>query len=310
MIYKVSHTTRYDYSDSVSLSHHLLRLSPRNLQNQRCLNSDFNIEPKPSINRQHTDYFGNSVAFVTLEGAHKSLTIHASSTVSVTRPALPAAGETLTWESVRDFGRGLQIGAALDASEFVYDSPLIKTNDDFAAYALPSFPSQTPVLEAVMNLTGRIYKDFKFDPKATTLATPLHEVFRQRRGVCQDFAHLQIACLRSLGLPARYVSGYLETDPPPGKPRLAGADASHAWISFYCHGIGWIDVDPTNNQIPDTRHITVAWGRDYSDVSPVRGVILGTGAHRLKVSVDVLPAPPPAAAERAGITTGDNPPEK
>ena len=139
-----------------------------------------------------------------------------------------------------------------------------------------------------LSLTERIHADFKFDPKATTLATPLEEVFKNRRGVCQDFAQLQIACLRSLGLPARYVSGYLETDPPPGQPRLAGADASHAWISFYCHGIGWIDVDPTNNVMPTTRHIAVACGRDYDDVSPIRGVILGAGEHTLEVAVDVV----------------------
>jgi len=155
-------------------------------------------------------------------------------------------------------------------------------------------------LEAVLDLTQRIHADFKFDPKATTLATPLEEVFKNRRGVCQDFAQLQIACFRSLGLPARYVSGYIETDPPPGKPRFAGADASHAWVSFYCHGIGWIDVDPTNNVLPNTRHIAVAYGRDYDDVTPIRGVILGTGEHTLKVAVDVVdlndPSRTPVAA--------------
>jgi transglutaminase-like putative cysteine protease len=199
---------------------------------------------------------------------------------------------------VRDFTRGRQIGPTLDASEFLYDSPLIKGDDDFADYARPSFPKNRPILEAVLDLTGRLHKDFKFDPKATTIATPLEEVFKNRRGVCQDFAHLEIACLRSLGLPARYVSGYLETDPPPGKPRLTGADASHAWVSFYCHGIGWLDIDPTNNLIPGTRHITVACGRDYSDVSPVRGVILGTGDHKLKVSVDVVPVNDPSHAAK------------
>ena len=148
----------------------------------------------------------------------------------------------------------------------------------------------------MLDLTQRIHRDFKFDPKATTIATPLEEVFKNRRGVCQDFAQLQIACLRSLGLPARYVSGYIETDPPPGQPRLAGADASHAWVSFYCHGLGWIDVDPTNNLLPTTRHITVAWGRDFSDVSPLHGIILGSGEHTLKVSVDVAPVPDEAEA--------------
>jgi len=213
---------------------------------------------------------------------------------------LPA--ETPAWESVRELSRGRQIGQALDASEFIFDSPLIQAADDFAAYAAPSFPKGRPILDAVLNLTARIHHDFKFDPKATTLATPLAEVFKNRRGVCQDFAQLEIACLRSLGLPARYVSGYLETVPPPGKARLIGADASHAWISFHCYGLGWIEVDPTNNVVPTTRHIAVAWGRDFNDVSPIRGVILGAGEHTLKVAVDVV------AVEETADPTAAKPP--
>lgn len=288
MIYKVTHTTTYDYTDSVSLSHHLLRLTPRNLMHQRCQRHDVQIEPRPAVATQHFDYFGNAVTFVTLEGAHTTLAVKSVSDVSVLRPHVPVPAETLAWESVREFSRGRQIGQSLDASEFIFDSPFVKTADDFAAYAAPSFPKERPIFEAVLDLTSRIHADFKFDPKATTLATPLEEVFKNRRGVCQDFAQLEIACLRSLGLPARYVSGYLETDPPPGQPRLAGADASHAWISFYCHGLGWLDIDPTNNVVPSTRHIAVAYGRDYNDVSPIRGVILGTGEHKLEVAVDVV----------------------
>ncbi len=184
----------------------------------------------------------------------------------MTRPPLPQAQEAPSWETAREFCRGEQIGSGLEASEFLFDSPLFNAADDFCDYALPSFAKQRPILDAVLDITRRLHADFKFDPEATTLATPLEEVFRNRRGVCRDFAQLEIACRRSLGLPASYVSGYLETDPPPGQPRLAGADASHAWISFYAHGIGWIDVDPTNNLLPTTRHITVALGRDYSDV--------------------------------------------
>jgi transglutaminase-like putative cysteine protease len=175
------------------------------------------------------------------------------------------------------------------AREFIYPSPKIKSQADFANYATPSFSRDRPVLEAVLHLTDRIHREFKFDPKATSVATPLEDVLKSRRGVCQDFAQLEIGFLRSMGIPARYVSGYLETDPPPGRPKLAGADASHAWISFFCPGTGWIDVDPTNNLLPSHRHITVAWGRDYSDVSPIRGVILGSGEHSLKVAVDVIP---------------------
>jgi transglutaminase-like putative cysteine protease len=249
------------------------------------------IDPAPAITERHFDYFGNAVTFVTVEGAHRKLTVKSVSHVSVMRAHVPLPAETLEWETVREFSRGRQIGQSLDASEFIFDSPFVKTAENFAAYAAPAFPAERPIFEAVLDLTARIHRDFKFDPKATTLATPLEEVFKTRRGVCQDFAQLEIACLRSLGLPARYVSGYLETDPPPGRPRLAGADASHAWVSFYCHGIGWLDIDPTNNLVPSTRHIAVAYGRDYNDVSPIRGVILGTGEHKLDVSVDVVALP-------------------
>ena len=288
MIYKITHTTTYGYTNNVSLSHHLMRLTPRELPHQRCLRHEVQIDPQPAVAEQHFDYFGNAVRFVTMEGAHQTLMVRAVSEVSVVGARVPAPAETPAWERVREFSRGKQIGHGLDASEFIFDSPFVKTADDFAAYAVNSFPKERPIFEAVLDLTARIHRDFKFDPKATTLATPLEEVFKNRRGVCQDFAQLEIACLRSLGLPARYVSGYLETDPPPGKPRLAGADASHAWISFYCHGLGWLDIDPTNNVVPSTRHIAVAYGRDYNDVSPIRGVILGTGEHKLEVAVDVV----------------------
>ena len=287
MIYKITHTTTYEYADAVSLSHHLLRLAPRNLENQRCLSQELQVLPEPTLAKRHVDYFGNEVAFLTIEGAHNKLVVKSVSDVSVTSPATHSPMETPDWETVRDSCRGQQMGHALDASEFIFDSPLVRATESFADYAAPSFTKERPILEAAIDLTRRIHADFKFDPKATTLATPLEEVFKNRRGVCQDFAQFQIACFRSLGLPARYVSGYLETDPPPGKPRFAGADASHAWISFYCHSIGWIDLDPTNNVLPTTRHIAVAYGRDYDDVSPIRGVILGAGEHTLKVAVDV-----------------------
>ncbi len=291
MHYKITHTTTYEYADTVSLSHHLLRLAPRNLRNQRCLNHAVEILPEPTLARRHFDYFGNDVTFATVEGAHRELAVKSSSEVTVLPPPSHSPIETLPWETVRDSSRGEQMGPALDASEFVFDSPLVRAAKDYADYALPSFSRERPILDAAIDLTKRIHTDFKFDPKATTLATPLEEVFKNRRGVCQDFAQLQIACFRSLGLPARYVSGYIETDPPPGKPRFAGADASHAWISFYCHSIGWIDLDPTNNILPTTRHVTVAYGRDYNDVSPIRGVILGAGEHTLKVAVDVEAVP-------------------
>jgi transglutaminase-like putative cysteine protease len=304
MIYRITHTTTYDYTDSVSLSHHLLRLKPRTLPHQRCLDHQLKIDPQPATTELHHDYFGNAVTFLTVEGVHKKLIVKSESKVEVTPRIIPAPAETLAWETVRESSRGRQMGQSLEASEFVFDSPLVRTTDDFAAYAAPSFPKHRPILEAALDLTKRIHADFKFDPKATTLATPLEEVFKNRRGVCQDFAQLEIACFRSLGLPARYVSGYLETDPPPGKPRFVGADASHAWVSFYCHSIGWIEVDPTNNVLPAIRHIAVAYGRDYDDVSPLRGVILGAGEHSLKVAVDVV------ALEEAGKGVAAKPPRK
>ncbi|HTF67752.1 MAG TPA: transglutaminase family protein, partial [Edaphobacter sp.] len=179
--------------------------------------------------------------------------------------------------------------AGLEAYQFVFESPRIRIRPEFAAYALQSFTPGRPLAEALLDLTARIHKDFRFDSKVTNVRTPTEEVFRKRRGVCQDFAHLQIACLRSLNLAARYVSGYLRTYPPPGRPRLVGADASHAWVSAYCPGIGWLDMDPTNNLVPSDGHVTLAWGRDYGDISPLRGLILGGGAHTLKVSVDMEP---------------------
>jgi transglutaminase-like putative cysteine protease len=289
MLYEITHTSVYSYRDPVSVSFHVLRLNPRQLPQQHCLGHKLHIEPAPATLAAHDDYFGNRVSYVSVQGAHRKLSVKSSSKVEITRTPRPAPEETPAWETVREFCRGSQIGTCLDASEFLFDSPFIKPHEAFADYAAESFPSARPMLASVLDLSRRIHHDFKFDPKATTIATPLEEVLRNRRGVCQDFAHLQIACLRSIGLPARYVSGYLETDPPANKPRLIGADASHAWVSFFCSGIGWIDVDPTNNLLPDSRHVTLAWGRDYSDVSPIHGVLLGGARHTLHVSVDVGP---------------------
>jgi transglutaminase-like putative cysteine protease len=289
MIYLVTHTTAYEYGGLVSLSHHLLRLQPRELLRQRCLGHELQIEPRPDLLCAHRDYFGNAMSFLTIEGSHKTLVITSRSQVEVTPPAPFQPQQSPPWEATRDISPERDQETYLQTREFAYASPLIKTLPVFGAYAAPSFPPGRPLLEAVIDLTARLHADFKFDPDATNVATPLLEVFKTRRGVCQDFAQLEIACLRSIGIAARYVSGYLETEPPPGKPRLAGADASHAWVSFYCPVTGWIDVDPTNNLLVADRHITVGWGRDYSDVSPIRGIIMGSGEHSMKVAVDVIP---------------------
>jgi transglutaminase-like putative cysteine protease len=287
MRYRVRHSTTCEYQEPVSFSQHVLRLQPRAMAVQACVEFDLEIEPAPRSTEVYTDYFGNNVAFISIEQPHSRLQIRASSRVERSgRMPLPPS-ETPSWERVREMSRGCQIGAALEASEYLFDSPLVKAGDRYVAFAAPSFPRGRPVLEAVLDLTRRIKDEFTFDPDATTVSTPVEEVLKNKCGVCQDFAHLQIACLRSLGLPARYVSGYLETLPPPGREKLVGSDASHAWVSFYCHGLGWIDVDPTNNLLVSQQHITLGWGRDYSDVSPVRGVILGSGEHAVKVAVDV-----------------------
>jgi|SRR5579871_900247 len=288
MRYTISHTTVYEYSDKVSVSHHLARLRPRQFATQRCLKYERKITPSPATHREHDDYFGNAVTFFAIHEPHEQLMVRTHSEVEVSTPKMPTANETLPWEAVRDGFAGELLTEDLAAYEFTFDSTLIQTNPKFAAYARESFSPRRPFLEGVIDLTDRIHHDFTFDPKATSVATPVNQVFESRRGVCQDFAQLEIACLRSLGLPARYVSGYLETKPPPGRPRLPGADASHAWVSVYCPGAGWIDVDPTSNLAPANRHITLGWGRDFSDVSPIRGVILGGGEHALTVAVDVI----------------------
>jgi transglutaminase-like putative cysteine protease len=287
-LFDITHTTTYDYRSPVTVAHHLLRLAPRRLRRQVRLAHELDLQPAPASSNRHTDYFGNEVAFVIFEGAHRQLRVTARSRVAVGVAYIPDAAEMPAWESVRNLSRTDLSASTLDAGEFVFASPLVPLETVSADYARESFPAGRNLLEAVLDLTSRIHRDFKFDPTATTVATPLARMLEQRRGVCQDFAHLQIACLRSMGLPARYVSGYLETVPPAGQPKLIGADASHAWVSFFCPGLGWIDVDPTNNLLPSMQHITLGWGRDYGDVSPIRGMLVGGEEHTLNVAVDVV----------------------
>ncbi len=245
---------------------------------------------------ERIDYFGNTATFATIEEPHRKLSVTAVNVAEIVPVSAPAAEQTPPWETVREQLRTDVGSDVLAASQFAFDSPYVSTDDRFASYAAPSFPPGRPILAAVLDLTARIHAEFRYDPTATTIATPIKEVLEQRHGVCQDFAHLQIGCLRSLGLAARYVSGYLVNTHTPGRPQPVGAEASHAWISFFCPGFGWIDLDPTNNQIPYDRHIVLAWGRDYDDVSPIKGVILGGGNHTVKVTVDIVP-----------ITAGETP---
>jgi transglutaminase-like putative cysteine protease len=290
MLYRVRHQTIYDYIEPVSVSHHVLRLTPRDLRGQKRRSMELSIWPHPPFHpANHIDYFGNTVTSFTLPESHSRMSVEASSELEVQTVAHPIFSESPAWETVRDEVPSDQSQEGLEAYQFVFDSIRVSAKPELAAYACESFPQQRPLLEAVFDLTARIHQDFRFDAKATEVTTPVETFFEKRRGVCQDFSHLQIACMRSLGLPARYVSGYLRTIPPAGRPRLVGADASHAWCSAWCPGFGWTDFDPTNNCVPSDGHITLAWGRDYSDVSPIRGVLLGGAKHSLKVGVDVMP---------------------
>jgi len=287
--YRIRHRTTYHYEDPVSVSHHVVRLTPRNLAKQTCRGSHLSILPAPPVTSTHLDYFGNTLTSFTLSEPHDCLIVETNSDLEVNAIESPDFSGSPRWETVRESLAGDHGDEGLNAYQFVFDTQRVRSSPELAAYALESFPEGRPLLAAVLDLTRRIHQDFRFDKKATEVATPVQTFFEKRRGVCQDFAHLQIGCMRSLGLPARYVSGYLRTMPPPGRPRLVGADASHAWCSAWCPGTGWVDFDPTNNCIPSDGHITVAWGRDYSDVSPIYGVLLGGARHKLHVEVDVMP---------------------
>jgi transglutaminase-like putative cysteine protease len=289
LIYRVRHRTTYDYEDPVSVSHHVVRLTPRNLPKQTCWGSDVFILPTPPVTSAHFDYFGNTLTFFTLHENHDCLVVEATSDLEVNAMAPPDFAASPPWETVRESVAEDSSDEVLHAYQFVFDTRRVRSSPELADYARESFPAGRPLLAAVLDLTRRIHQDFRFDKNATEVATPVQTFFEKRRGVCQDFAHLQIGCLRSLGLPARYVSGYLRTMPPPGRARLVGADASHAWCSAWCPVTGWVDFDPTNNCVPSDGHITVAWGRDYGDVSPIYGVLLGGAHHKLQVEVDVMP---------------------
>ena len=289
MNYHITHRTLYEYAAPVSVSHHVARLEPRTSVTQTCENFSLKIFPEPSLRKARTDYVGNQLCFFAIQEIHSRLEIVTSSRVTV-QSRTPAANEsTAPWESVAEMFRDPVSPEVVDPYQFVFDSPHVRASPELADYARQSFSPGTPLLAGARDLMRRIHEDFKFDSRATTVATPLEEVWQKRRGVCQDFAHLGIACLRSLGLPARYVSGYLRTRPPAGKARLVGVDASHAWFRIFCPGTGWVDFDPTNNVQPAEEHIIVAHGRDYGDVSPVAGILTGGGSHEVRVSVDVEP---------------------
>ena len=298
MLLHVTHETRYEYSPAVETAQHLAHLKPLATGSQRLVTHKLAIEPQPAQRSEVPDVYGNTRAFFALEATHDSLVVTAESVVETSTPQLaPGVARELPWEAVRERFRYRKDATFDPASEFVFPSPYVPRHDDFASYARASFAPERPTFDVAMDLTERMYRDFAYDADSTEINTPAAEALAQRKGVCQDFAHIMIACFRVMGLPARYVSGYLLTQPPPGQPRLVGADASHAWVSVYLPGAGdgpestggWADFDPTNGRQPGEDYVALAIGRDYSDVSPMRGVLHGGARHTLKVGVTVRP---------------------
>jgi transglutaminase-like putative cysteine protease len=294
--YRVTHRTEYRYPASVSASFGQVVMLPRDVAGQSCLSRGLVIDPEPHDLRERLDFFGNRVAYFSVLAPHSRLSVTATSVVRVGARPGPDELTAPSWEQTRDRLRGTSGSsgrdgpADWDARQFVLDSPKVSGSSSLVEYAALSFRPGRSVLAAAVDLSSRIHRDFEYLPGATRVNTTIDEVLHARAGVCQDFAHLAIGCLRSLGLAARYVSGYLETIPPPGKQRLVGADVSHAWLSVFVTGTGWVDLDPTNDKLVDDRYVTTAWGRDYSDVAPLKGVIFTDApGHDLRVSVDVLP---------------------
>ena len=287
MNYRITHQNHYEYAEVVSLSHNQARLSPRSFVNQTCLNSHIAIDPQPASFRERKDFFGNRAAYFSIEQPHNILSVTAESDVHIASQTQLISD--MPWETACHILKTTTDPDLLSVRQFVLDSPKVTIAPELTKYAEPSFPTGRPLIEAVSDLTQRIYNDFEYVPGFTTISTPLSHVFKHRKGVCQDFAHLAIGCLRAMGLAARYISGYLENLPSPDTEYLIGSDASHAWFSVYLSNHGWIDFDPTNNLMPYDRHITLAWGRDFADVTPLKGVVLGGGQHALTVSVTVEP---------------------
>jgi transglutaminase-like putative cysteine protease len=316
--YRITHSTLYQYSQLVGLCQNEARLQPRDFWRQQCQSCHFDISPEPSDIHERIDFFGNHVTYFAVQQAHQRLLVTAISEVVVfPRKSTDDSTNDLNWEQVCDQLQGApdktqqqsqsqqqdsqgiehlqrqsqsqnSYDELLEAKLYLLDSPMVVASTELADYARASFQPNRPLVQVVADLMQRIHVDFTYDPSFTTIATPLSDVLHFRRGVCQDFAHLAIGCLRSMGIAARYVSGYVETKPEPGQQRLVGADASHAWFAVYVPDSGWLEFDPTNNKLPFDQHITLAWGRDYTDVTPLKGIAFGGGQHTLSVSVDVL----------------------
>ncbi len=290
MRYRITHTTKYAYSEPVPVCHNKVHLRPRATIGQTCGLFRLIVIPEPIDVETEVDYFGNSVEYFSLVDSHRGLSITATSEVDVSATN-DVANSSISpeWETLVEGLKSRPPQASINDCLFAFESDYAPKSRDLAAYAKESFTPRRPIVEAALDLTARIFEEFEYDPRATNVRTQVDEVLANKAGVCQDFAHFGIACLRSLGLAARYVSGYLRTAPTPGRSKLVGADESHAWLSVYCGELGWVDFDPTNNVIPTTDHVTIGYGRDYGDVCPIQGVFVGGGDQTLSVSVDVSP---------------------
>jgi transglutaminase-like putative cysteine protease len=289
MIYDVSHKTVYRYTTPVVQSQHVVHMTPRTVERQKVKGHTLLVDPAPTLRTEREDYYGNRVVLFDIEQEHAELTVHAKSTIAVAAREPVDLPGSAAWETLAELPASGPGALALEIVRYTCASRHTRPTLEIAEYARKSFSPNRAVLLGAWDLVTRIFHDFMFDPTATDISTPVTEVLRKRRGVCQDFSHLALACLRALRLPARYVSGYILTSPPPGQPRLAGADASHAWISVWAPEAGWVDFDPTNGLMPREEHITIAYGRDYDDVSPISGILLGGSEHSVTVGVDVLP---------------------
>jgi transglutaminase-like putative cysteine protease len=287
--YHVTHETRYAYSGKVTSAHQLAHLKPRNTPWQRVEYHTIEIEPKPAEHADGVDYFGNGVIRFMIDVPHEILKVVAESVVEIDSNAPDVAADSPAWEEALASPGVWQPDVDLDVEQYRVASPMVPLLEESIAYARASFAPARPWFEAMLDLTRRIHSEFRYDPKATTVTTQVREVLGHRRGVCQDFAHLMLSCLRSLGLPARYVSGYVLNHVSPGKNRLSGADASHAWVAAHCPHLGWVAFDPTNGKLADLEFVTLGWGREFSDVTPLCGVVLGGARQKLSVAVDVQP---------------------
>ena len=285
--YIITHKTEYLYQEPIGLCQNIARLIPRTFGRQICMHSELVISPNPDVYNRYDDFFGNHVVYYAIEQEHKKLIVEVISHVQISRKhfewdEIPR----VSWEETRKI-LSANTAECIEIRQFLPPTNMTKITPEVKAYAQSSFWPSRPLFEAVNDLMERIYRDFEFKSGLTTVSTPVNEVLLLRKGVCQDFAHLAITCLRSMGLPARYVSGYIETIKQPGKGKLVGADASHAWFSVFIPDLGWVDFDPTNNQVPTFQHITIGWGRDYADIAPLKGVIHSSRPHKLSVAVTV-----------------------